>query len=150
TDYHKWQMSWLDRLDAVAANGSGVVTACAQYIKPPLDSIVAKSRLLTSALQSHNVVAYATAATGQATSAVWHEGHIQFHPLLGDPPLAGELLPLIAKMLGLPFETQAISPATSVAQPTRRSRARRAIASRLGPVRAVASLAGRRHGRMST
>jgi hypothetical protein len=143
TPYQRWQTSWLQRLDAAAPERAGAVLAAAQMIKVPVDSVVAHARLLQAVVDAHRPteVVYVGSTADGGLQGMWHAGHIQFHPLLGDAPLASRLLPLIASAAGVPFRTIDVGAGTTApAGMSLRQRVRRAVAPIAGPMRRLAGL----------
>jgi hypothetical protein len=79
----------------------------------------------------------------------YHDGHLQFWPILGDVPLAGRLLPLIAAQRSLSFTARPVQgrAPTSAREMSLLNRARRRLSRSLGPYRRSyrRRLAGRSH-----
>src|SRR4051812_34925541 len=136
TEYYRWKHDWIRRLDRTARGGDGIALVAAQLLQTPIDSVVAAAVLLRSAIVRHAPAAVAYAGPAAVTRAsIWHAGHLQFHPLLGDPPLAASLLPLIAGDLSLPYQTEDRAPVAEQPGPSWRHRLRTGLAQRLGPLR---------------
>ncbi len=104
--YIRWQLDWLRRLDQ-AIGGDGTVLACAQLITVPITSVVVAARMLSGAVDSTapDGVRY-VGETGPEEESGYHNGHLQFWPLLGDQPLAARLLPVISDLRGLSYDTR--------------------------------------------
>lgn len=146
--YLRWQLGWLRRLDRVAG-AEGTVLACPHLLATPLDSVVVAARMLSGAVDAiePDLVRY-VGRSGPVEENPYHRGHLQFWPLLGDLPLAGRLLPLIAAHRGLPFEP--LDCAEGQAAPDTSAlnlfgRARRHLSRTLGPYRR-ASIGGLARG----
>ena len=138
TDYYRWKHSWFRRLDEVARAGDGIVRLAAQVFNTPLDSVVAWARLLDMAVATSGATAvrYVGATVDDSSSAnEWHAGHLQFHPLLGDAPLASTLLPLICASRALPITIERAARSSVETRPPARRRVRQVLAQRVGPQR---------------
>ncbi len=75
--------------------------------------------------------------TGPVESTGYHNAHLQFQPGLGDVPLAGRLLELIAASRSLPYSARSVDGQAALggqAQPLM-ARARRELSRSLGPYR---------------
>lgn len=106
--YIKWQLGWLDRFDE-ASGARGSARAAAVWITTPMDSLVMAARLLRAAVSAVAPAGIAyMGVEGVEPSDPLHAHHMQFWPLLGDPPLASRLLPLIAGTEGVPFHSYSV------------------------------------------
>jgi hypothetical protein len=135
--YQRWLVDWLERLDA-ACHLDGVARSCAQMIVPSVDSLVVSARMLAGAVDAltPSSITY-VGKVGPVEATGYHNGHLQFWPILGDVPLAGRLLPLIAAARSLPFTAQHVDtqvPTNGVA-PSLRGGFRRELSRSLGPYR---------------
>jgi len=100
-DYLRWQLDWLRRLDA-SLDADGAVLASAQKIKGVIDSIVMAARLIGAVLDELGPASIVLIADEVAPPAdPLHNGHLQFWPRLGDPPLWNLLTPLAAAARGV-------------------------------------------------
>jgi len=147
--YQRWQLGWLDRLDA-SCGFNGVARSCAQLIVPSVDSLVVTARMLAGAVDvlTPESITY-VGRVGPVERTGYHNGHLQFWPSLGDVPLAGRLLALIAAARSISFTTRPVierSPASVPARPLL-GRARRRLSRSLGPYRRWyrARVGGRAH-----
>ncbi len=104
--YTAWKLDWLERVDT-AVHGRGSVRAAASWITTPLDSVVMAARLLRAAAEAvrPTEIHYIGVGGPEEVDPI-HDGHMQFHPLLGDVPLAARLLPFVATRLDVPFGIQ--------------------------------------------
>lgn len=104
--YTAWKLDWLNRVDT-AVEGRGSVRAAAAWVTAPLDSVVMAARLLRAAAEAvgPDEIRYVGVGNPEEVDPI-HDGHMQFHPLLGDVPLAARLLPLVARRLDVPFGIQ--------------------------------------------
>jgi len=130
--YTEWKLEWLHRLDT-AVEGRGAVRAAASWVTTPLDSIVMASRLLSAAAEavSPSEIHYVGVSGPEEIDPI-HHGHMQFHPLLGDVPLAARLLPLVAARLNIPLGLHSTRrPHTAVAPRASRQQRATALAARL-------------------
>jgi hypothetical protein len=135
--YQRWQLSWLDRLDTACGLG-GVARSCAQLIVPSLDTLVMNAAMLRSVVdaQAPESIAY-VGKVGPVETTGYHNGHLQFWPILGDVPLAARLLPLIAAQRSLPFTAQPVQESASAKAVgiSLRNRVRRRLSRAVGPYR---------------
>ncbi len=135
--YQRWLLDWLDRLDAVC-HLDGVARSCAQMIVPSVDSLVVSARMLAGAVDAlaPESITY-VGKVGPIEHTGYHNGHLQFWPSLGDVPLAGRLLPLIAAARSIPFVARSghTSAITGVRAAPFRVRVRRELSRSLGPYR---------------
>jgi hypothetical protein len=135
--YLRWQADWIRRLDSHLSH-AGAAAASALLIKTPLDSLVDWSRVLGAVVRSLQPSRLLFLGPAGSDTQPWHNGHLQFWPILGDRTLAAALLPLVANHLGTHVAVEEDGRATgaSAGLSTRqalRSRAARAI----GPWRQV-------------
>ena len=137
TAYQRWQLDWLGRLD-LACQLNGVATSCAQLIVPAIDSLVVTARMLLSALDElrPDSITY-VGKVGPVEPTGYHNGHLQFWPSLGDVPLAGRILPLIAASRSVPYDARPVGVPASDGTRAKSlvSRARRELSRALGPYR---------------
>jgi hypothetical protein len=135
--YQRWQLDWLNRLDA-ACQLNGVAPSCAQLIVPPVDSLVMTARMLAGAVDTlapESITYIGKIAPVEARG--FHNGHLQFWPSLGDAPLGGRLLPMIARARSLTYDTRPVDGPARAGRPpqTLLARARREVSRTLGPYR---------------
>jgi hypothetical protein len=135
--YERWQMDWLERLDA-ACRQRGVARSCAQLIVPPVDSLIVNARMLAGAVDAlaPESLSY-IGRTGPVEETGYHNGHLQYWPSLGDVPLAARLLPLIAAQRSVPYMASSVDGRTAAGAPAASlaARARRELSHSLGPFR---------------
>lgn len=139
TEYQRWQLDWLTRLDATF-QCNGVVRSCAQLIVPAIDAIVITGRMLTGAIEALAPGAITYVGTGgPGEVSGYHNGHLQFWPRLGDVPLAARLLDLIASQCSVPFTRLPVDPMapTAAVRVPLHARMRRYVPRSLGPYRRV-------------
>jgi len=135
--YQRWQLNWLDRLDTACGLG-GVARSCAQLIVPSLDTLVMSAAMLrraVDALAPESITFVGKVSPVETTG--YHNGHLQFWPTLGDAPLAGRLLPLIAAQRSIPFTAHQDERRASVhvSRLTLLHRTRRRLSRTFGPYR---------------
>jgi hypothetical protein len=138
--FQRWEIDWLERLDS-ACQLNGVARSCAQMIIPSVDSLVVTSRMLNGAVDrlGPESITY-VGRVGPVEPTGYHNGHLQFWPSLGDAPLAGRLLVLVAAARSLTLTTQAVDgpPVHGGSSPRPLLvRARRRLSRSLGPYRRV-------------
>jgi hypothetical protein len=137
--YQRWQMDWLNRLDT-ACQLNGIARLCAQLVVPAVDSVVVTARMLAGAIDglAPESITY-VGKTGPVESTGYHNGHLQFRPALGDVPLAGRLLELIAASRSLPYAARSVDGRHPPGARGRAlmARARRELSRSLGPYRRV-------------
>ncbi len=135
--FQRWQLQWLDRLDAACGLG-GVARSCAQLIVPSVATLVMTARMLANAVDALAPASITyVGRVGPIETTGYHNGHLQFWPTLGDAPLAGRLLPLIAAQRSLSFTAppvQGVAPA-SARDPSMLHRTRLRLSRSLGPYR---------------
>jgi hypothetical protein len=145
--YQRWLIDWLERLDA-ACHLDGVARSCAQMIVPSVDSLIVSAQMLAGAVDAltPSSITY-VGKTGPVEATGYHNGHLQFWPRLGDVPLAGRLLPLIAAARSLHFTAQPVdTEVVTTAAASLRVRARRELSRSFGPFRRLyRGHIGRRH-----
>jgi hypothetical protein len=150
--YHRWQLDWLKRLDA-ACQLNGVAPSCAHLMMPPVDSLVMTARILAGAVDTlaPESITY-IGKVGPVEATGFHNGHLQFWPSLGDAPLAGRLLPMIARARSIAYDTRPVDGPAPAARPPQSllARARREVSRTLGPYRRVYRGHIRRHTHRST
>lgn len=150
--YQRWQLDWLGRLD-VACQFDGVARSCAQLIVPSVDSLVVTARMLAAAVDALAPESITfVGKVGPVEFTGYHNGHLQFWPSLGDVPLAGRLLALIAAARALSFTARPVDPAGPAAVPSRPlvGEVRRAVSRSLGPYRRMYRSRVRGHAHRST
>ena len=137
--YQRWQLDWLSRLDTTCQL-DGVARSCAQLIVPSVDSLVVYARTLAGAVDglAPDAITY-VGKVGPVEATGYHNGHLQFWPSLGDTPLAGRLLALIAGARAMPFTARPVGGAETPAIPARLTvnQALRVLSRALGPCRRV-------------
>jgi hypothetical protein len=137
--YQRWQLDWLNRLDA-ACQLNGVAPSCAHLMVPPVDSLVMTARMLAGAVDTlaPESITY-VGKVGPVEATGFHNGHLQFWPSLGDAPLAGRLLPMIARARSLTYDARPVDGPAPAGRPPQHllARARREVSRTLGPSRRV-------------
>jgi hypothetical protein len=137
--YQRWEIDWLKRLDD-ACRLNGVAQSCAQLLVPAVESLVINARMLSGAVDklAPDSITY-FGKTGPVEATGYHNGHLQFWPTLGDVPLAGRLLELIAASRSLLYAPRSVDEPGALVIPdsSRTKRVRRGLARSLGPLRRV-------------
>jgi hypothetical protein len=102
-----WQWRWLERLAEATGTALDVARAPFGYLKPPLDSVIALSRLLRATIEGARADAVRYVGPESTDEAdPWHGYHMMFAPQLGDRPLAERLLPAVCAQLGVPLSLE--------------------------------------------
>lgn len=104
TAYLSWQLRFLDSLPAFDGANWESRRLCAYVIKNPIDSLVATSNLLRQAVEVLEPTEVCIQSSRLVpTRPLDSRPHLQFSPLLGDVPLAAQVLPFICAERGLAF-----------------------------------------------
>jgi hypothetical protein len=137
-DYLRWQFDWVRRLDEQSGSSGSIVTS-ASLLKRPVDSVVLWSRLISAVVAASRPSRLRYMGPGGRGRLPWHNGHLQFWPILGDRPLAADLVRLVGAQDALQNEIEDWLPVPPEAHDARgwRVRWRASTARAIGPWRHV-------------